>query len=67
MLFRDYGFPEGVVAMPGGNGQLSAKLDLLLGEASRARLAEQCRREAGRQRQASDTMWRDVFAVLRPQ
>lgn len=65
MLFKDYGFAEGVVPVPAEDDVLERKLSMLMEESSRARLASQLRDAAERQKRAVEGMWEEVFAVLR--
>lgn len=64
MLFRDYGFEDGIIPVPCEVEQLAHHLYLVLDPDSRHALAERLRVAAARQNETIEEMWRDVFDVL---
>ncbi|WP_019590429.1 MULTISPECIES: polysaccharide pyruvyl transferase family protein [unclassified Thioalkalivibrio] len=63
-LFRDYGFPDGVVSVDDANHELAEKIDRLVDERSNRELSESLKVESARLKSRSEEMWGEVFSVI---
>ncbi len=64
MLFRDYGFDEGMIPVPLEQQTLDRKVQMLIDASSREELALLLRAAAQQQRDAIEDMWKEVLGVL---
>jgi len=64
MLYDDYGFSEGLLDVTSSEQELHAKLDLLINEASKARIKQTLAQNSASLKEQSKAMWDDVFAAL---
>lgn len=63
-LFRDYGFPEGLVSVQDTDHALAAKIDGLVDAQANRRRSESLNQYAARFRLRCEAMWSDVFATI---
>lgn len=63
-LFRDYGFPDGVVSVDDADHELAAKIDRLVDARSNSELSESLELESARLKSRSEEMWGEVFSVI---
>lgn len=63
-LFRDYGYPEGVVPVRNNHDELRQKLDQLIDEESHRELSARLLSASDRLKSLSEAMWERVFAVI---
>lgn len=64
MLFRDYGFDDGVIPVPSSNKEIERRLNPLLDAESRKELGGRLRQVRETQSAAIDEMWKNVVGVL---
>ena len=63
-LFRDYGFPEGVLSVDDADSELAEKIDRLVDERANRELAESLQKESAQLKSRSEAMWGEVFSVI---
>jgi len=62
-LFRDYGFPQGLVSVDDADSELAEKIDRLVDERANRELAESLQKESAHLKSRSEAMWGEVFSV----
>jgi colanic acid/amylovoran biosynthesis protein len=65
MLFRDYGFTEGMLDVTASDQEIERKIDLIVDPRSRRTLSADLLKEAKRQKELTLTMWESVFSAIR--
>ncbi|RJQ70884.1 MAG: polysaccharide pyruvyl transferase family protein [Desulfobacteraceae bacterium] len=65
MLFRDYGFDEGLIDVMSTDAQIYEKIDLLTEHESRKRLQAKILKKANELKKQSEEMWNSVFKILK--
>ena len=64
-LFRDYGFPDGVVSVDDANHELAEKIERLVDEKVNRRLSGSLMKESERIKSLSNAMWDEVFSIIK--
>lgn len=64
MLFRDYGFDDGIVRIPCDDDEIDVRMTHLLDPVLREHLVTKLRKASDGLRQANESMWDEVFGVL---
>ena len=64
MLFRDYGFTDGLLDVTSPDGEIENSIDLLIDSQSRDALSAGLLQESLKQKSLTDGMWESVFSVL---
>jgi len=65
MLFQDYGFPEGMLAVDSDKQEIQARIDTLISESSRKSLRKNLQEAAEIQKQGASRMWDEVIDLIR--
>lgn len=65
MLFRDYGFTDGLLDVTAPDGEIENRIDLLVDRQSHDTLSADLLKEAQRQKELTSRMWESVFSVLK--
>lgn len=65
MLFKDYGFPEGMLSVNSDQQEIQGKIDLLLSESSREGLRKNLRETSAIQKQGASRMWDEVLTLIK--
>jgi len=63
-LFKDYGFPQGVVAVDLEEGELNKRIDALIMEDANAKLKKRLLEKSAHLKNKSEEMWGDVFNII---
>ncbi len=64
-LFRDYGFPEGVLSVDDADSELAEKIDRLVDEPTNRQLSGSLMKESERLKSLSNAMWGEVLSVIK--
>lgn len=64
MLFQSYGFNEGVVDILSDRGEIRNKLNLIVDDTSRQKIAQTLREHALLEKEKSSAMWKMVFDAI---
>jgi polysaccharide pyruvyl transferase WcaK-like protein len=64
MLFKDYGFEEGIIDLNSSNTEIEKKIDILIEEQSMTKLKSQLQTNSIRLKQLSNEMWNKVFEAF---
>jgi colanic acid/amylovoran biosynthesis protein len=63
-LFRDYGFPEGVISVDIADSELAEKIDWLVDERGNRELADLLQKQSVLLKSYSEAMWSEVFSLI---
>jgi len=63
-LFRDYGFPAGMVSVDDADNDIEEKINLLVDEKANQQLSRSLMKESERLKWLSNKMWDEVFSVI---
>ena len=64
MLFRDYGFPDGLLSVTATDPEIESRINLLINKQSHNTLSTGLLTEAQKQKALTRGMWESVFSVL---
>ena len=65
MLFQDYGFPEGMLAVDADPSETLSRMDLIISGESRQRIKEIIKEASRLQKQAASRMWEEVLGLIK--
>ncbi|MBK1692969.1 polysaccharide pyruvyl transferase family protein [Ectothiorhodospira mobilis] len=63
-LFRDYGFPDGVISVDVSDNELAEKIGRLVDEQANREISESLKQESAGLKSRSEMMWNDVYSVI---
>jgi polysaccharide pyruvyl transferase WcaK-like protein len=64
MLFQDYGFPEGMLAVDATTEEIHRKIDMLISVSRNQHIKSSILNSSLKQKQATIKMWEEVFAMI---